>query len=750
MCILKNDRKVVIYLPGAMRMTISTSKFDAELHIPLTPVLQALGSFGIMLALTSDLWATSGWISITEVALLFCTVTCMAWLLARRWPTLGNWFTVFALLGLILVGSYRLNAPLLLTQFGLAILLAVALIDWRAGVLTAGVASLLLVISNGGAVDRRILLVGLVAIWANLGVMYAITQAMQRIAGWAWAHYQRNSAQLDAARDHQLQLNQALTDLAHANEQLTRLNQLAQGLRQAAEDARAAKEQFVANVSHELRTPLNMIVGYSETMLQAPETYGGRIPAALLADLAVIHRNAEHLSALIDDVLDLSQIEAGQMAVTRELVPFREIVENAVTAVRPLFASKQLSLETDVQADLPLIFCDRTRIREVLLNLLSNAGRFTEQGGVQVRAALADEALIVSVADTGTGISDEGIRKLFQPFYQVDGSIRRRFGGTGLGLSISKRFIELHDGKIWVESRAGAGSTFFFRLPIQPPAPLDPNFLRGVTPGWEFLQRTQPFSVPKTAVRPRFVVLEKDGALQRLLTRYMDGLEVAAVADLPTALHELAREPAQALLVNTASVSGALEELSPATRLPMGTPVFICSAPGVDELSNELGAIYRLVKPVARDDLLAVLDRLAIPTGAAILIVDDEPDALQLFGRMLNSFGRAYRVLVARDGQEALTILETVRPAVLLLDLIMPHMDGFQLLAERSRSTILQAIPVVIISAQDPARQPIVSSAFAITQGGGLSMRQLLKSIEFVTTQLNPAGLKIEKMRDAA
>jgi CheY-like chemotaxis protein len=466
----------------------------------------------------------------------------------------------------------------------------------------------------------------------------------------------------------------------------------------------------------------------------------------LLADLAVIHRNAEHLSALIDDVLDLSQIEAGQMAVTRELVPFREIVESAVTAVRPLFASKQLALETDVPADLPLIFCDRTRIREVLLNLLSNAGRFTEQGGVQVRATLVDEALVVSVADTGTGISDEGIRKLFQPFYQVDGSIRRRFGGTGLGLSISKRFIELHDGKIWVESQAGTGSTFFFRLPILPPAPLDTHFLRGVTPGWEFLQRTQPSTAPKPDVRPRFVVFEKEGALQRLLTRYMDGVEVAPVSGLSQALHELEREPAHALLINTASVSTMLEELSPATALPTGTPVFICSAPGVDDWSNELGAIYRLVKPVARDALLAVLDRLAIPVGATILIVDDEPDALQLFGRMLNSFERAYRVLVARDGQEALAILQTIQPAVLLLDLIMPHMDGFQLLAERSRSARLQAIPVVIISAQDPARQPIVSSTFAIAQGGGLSMRQLLKSIEFVTTQLNSTGLKSDKL----
>ena len=172
-----------------------------------------------------------------------------------------------------------------------------------------------------------------------------------------------------------------LEDLASANVQLARLNQLAQGMRHAAEDARRAKEEFVANVSHELRTPPNMIVGFSEMMLQAPQTYGKKIPSALLADLAVIQRNSQHLSSLIDDVLDLSQIEVGKMALTKERVAFQEVVQAAVTAVRPLFDSKGLHLKTEVPGDLPLVFCDRTRIREVVLNLLSNAGRFTEHGG---------------------------------------------------------------------------------------------------------------------------------------------------------------------------------------------------------------------------------------------------------------------------------------------------------------------------------------------------------------------------------
>src|SRR6185503_18004148 len=198
---------------------------------------------------------------------------------------------------------------------------------------------------------------------------------------------------------------QALADLAQANLQMTRLNILAQGLRQAAEEARRAKEEFVANVSHELRTPLNMIIGFSETILQSPGAYGKKIPPALLADLMVIYRNAEHLSELINDVLDLSQVDAEKMALTKEQAQLGEIVEEATTAIRPLYTSKGLYLDVDIPENLPSIFCDRTRIREVLLNLLSNAGRFTERGGVHLRGWLKGNDVVVSVTDSGPGIA---------------------------------------------------------------------------------------------------------------------------------------------------------------------------------------------------------------------------------------------------------------------------------------------------------------------------------------------------------
>ena len=443
--------------------------------------------------------------------------------------------------------------------------------------------------------------------------------------------------------------------------QLTRLNRLAQGLRQTAEEARRAKEQFVANVSHELRTPLNMIVGFSEMIQQAPRAYGAELPPPLLADLDVIRRNAQHLAELIDDVLDLSQIEAGQVALTREPVALHEVVEAALVAVRPLFASKNLTLQADVPQDL-IVTCDRTRIREVVLNLLSNAGRFTQKGGAVVSAWRDGEDVVLSVTDTGPGIAAEDQEKLFRPFQQLDAALNRRQGGSGLGLAISRSFVELHGGRLWPESRPGEGTTFYVRLPLAPlPPQQSTSVSRWFHAYWHYEERTRPPLAPLPRVRPRYVVWETGKALQRLLGRYMNDAELAPVATLEEALAELARSPAMALLVNDASIPQALDRLVRDTPLPEGTPAIVCSVPGANAAADALGAAGYLVKPVSQESLLAALERLNLK-GNSVLVVDDEPDALRLFWRILAAAPRPYRVLTARNGRQALSILQLERP----------------------------------------------------------------------------------------
>jgi CheY-like chemotaxis protein len=484
-------------------------------------------------------------------------------------------------------------------------------------------------------------------------------------------------------------------------------------------------------------------------IVNAPQAYGRRLPAALLADLAVILRNSQHLASLINDVLDLSQLAAGQMALAREQVALPEIIAAAATAVRPLFESKGLYLRTELPADLPPISADRTRIREVMLNLLSNAGRFTERGGITVRGQRQGNDLVISVADTGPGIAAADQERLFLPFQQLDVSLSRRYGGAGLGLSISREFVELHGGKMWVESEPGAGATFFFTLPLDnSPAPAT-GAQRWLTPGWEYLQRTRPSLVQPTPAPSKIVVCEADGSLQRWLTRYLSHLEIVAVPDMAGAAEQLTTAPAQALLVNTASVAETLQQSDLAAWLPNNVPVIICSAPGASAAARGLGVADYLIKPIARETLLATLDRLRL-RGKTILVADDDADTLRLFRRVLTSAEPGYRVLTATDGREAWRVLREERPDAILLDLLMPETDGFELLAAKNADPLLRDIPAVVISARDPLGRPIVSRELAVTCNAGLSLPQLLACIEALSAILSPLHSSADPARPAA
>jgi signal transduction histidine kinase len=224
------------------------------------------------------------------------------------------------------------------------------------------------------------------------------------------------------------------------------------------------KSQFLANMSHELRTPMNAILGYTELILD--EIYG-EVPAKIREVLERVDKSGRHLLGLINDVLDLSKIEAGQLTLSLNDYSLREIVQTVLASVESLAAEKQLALRVTVPGDLPPGRGDERRIAQVLLNLVGNAIKFTEAGEVRVEATVSDGAFTVSVADTGPGISPADQQKIFEEFQQADSSSTRKKGGTGLGLSIAKRIIELHGGRIWVESTVGKGSTFRFTLPIR-------------------------------------------------------------------------------------------------------------------------------------------------------------------------------------------------------------------------------------------------------------------------------------------
>ena len=244
-------------------------------------------------------------------------------------------------------------------------------------------------------------------------------------------------------------------------------------------------------------------------------------------------------------------------------------------------------------------------------------------------------------------------------------------------------------------------------------------------------------------MRPRLVVVEQGNTLQRLLGRYLHDAEVARVDSLEAAAREMQREPAHALLINEPAFIAAVDQVSTSSILPRDTPVLVCSLPAGQDAADALGADNYLIKPISRQALLGSLDRLGIQTGT-VLIVDDEPEAVRLFWRMLASSERSYRILTAENGEQALSILNQERPDVVLLDLTMPGMDGFQVLNLR-REASWHDVPFIITSARDPSGHPLVTNAVCIMRGGGLSLAQVLKYIEVLSGRLESGRLEEER-----
>jgi len=544
-----------------------------------------------------------------------------------------------------------------------------------------------------------------------------------------------------------LELGQVREDLMLANREMARLSDRLRAMLYEAEAARRAKEEFVANVSHELRTPLNMIIGFSEMILQSSVAYGIELPPTVMADIAAIERNGQHLAGLVDDILDLSRVEAGRMALSREWVSLDELVSSAVLTVRPLFSTKGLYLDTVLPPDLPEVFCDRTRIRQVLVNLLSNAGRFTESGGVRVEAEHREGEVRVEVSDTGPGIAAEDQQKLFVPFQQVDGSVRRRHGGTGLGLSISRQFVEMHGGKIELQSELAVGTTIAFTLPVEPPemASLDQrdSARRWFSPYHHFEPRSRPSAAPTPDAPPRLVLFESGESMRNLLLRYLPGYEVISFDRLDEAIEDVGRSPARALLINDPVALDGPPYPEKVGDLPFRTPVLAFCVAGRDAPALQLGAAKYMVKPITRQMLLAELENLG-DSVSKVLLVDDDPEALQLFSRMLSAPPHRYQVLRADSGPEALRLLREQKPDAMLLDLVMPGMDGFRVLTEKRGDPSIRDVSVIIATSMDATGQPVVTETLSVSRSGGLSASDLLTCIEALSEILSPRDQKVD------
>jgi signal transduction histidine kinase/CheY-like chemotaxis protein len=542
---------------------------------------------------------------------------------------------------------------------------------------------------------------------------------------------------------HRAESAQTLESLAYANRQLALANERTADLRAIAENALKAKTSFMANVSHEFRTPLNMIVGLVELMIGTPEIYDVLPSPKMREDLRVVHRNCEHVSKMIDDILDLTRIEAGHQAIHREWVDLQEIVEDSIMAIRALLETKRLAVEVSLPDNLPNVYCDRTRIQQVILNLLSNAARFTEEGEITIEVERHDQHVLVNVKDTGPGIPPEDVGRIFEPFCQGTGELWRNKGGSGLGLSISERFVRLHGGRMWVQSELGAGTSFSFTLPVSPPIEHIVRPGHHIREDWEWRKRTVRTDKVMRAdelYKPRVIVCDETGDLYAAFSRYSSEVEFVDARNLEQVTEELQQCPAHAVIINTASFDGQWATVDALGRQVPDTPIVGCSVPRSIERAIAAGAQGYLVKPVTRADLVGAIQAVGSPVER-ILIVDDDTDALQLFSRMLRVCQNTLEIVTASSGRQALDELRRKVPDLVLLDIRMPDMDGWQILQWMNQDEGMRRIPTFFLSAQDPADQPPVSQSIVATMGQGLSLDTVLRcSLEISSLLLKPGA----------
>ncbi len=492
--------------------------------------------------------------------------------------------------------------------------------------------------------------------------------------------------------------------------------------RDAAESANRTKSTFLANMSHELRTPMNAIIGYSEMLMEEAEDLDLK---EMTPDLTKIRNAGKHLLSLINDVLDLSKIEAGKMTLFVEEFAVSEMVQDVVATIQPLMEKNANTLEVEYPVDAGTVRCDLTKVRQTLFNLLSNASKFTDHGkvrlGIERTPSPAGERIIFSVSDTGIGMTPDQQAKLFKAFTQADASTTRKYGGTGLGLVISRKFCQMMGGDITVTSEQGKGTTFVVDLPVA--------VAESTT------ETTTPAKSSSATSRKLVLVIDDDPDSADILKRNLEktGYEVLIAHSGPEGL-DLARTRHPAAITLDVMMPG-MDGWSVLTALKSdpgvaAIPVIMVTMLQDRNFGFALGASEFLTKPVDQDKLRTLLAKYCGKPSAHVLVVEDDPGNRQLICRMLQREKLPFRE--AENGAVALASVASEKPGLILLDLMMPVMDGFEFLTTLRLKPEYEQIPVVVITAKDLTledRERLTGSVTQVIQKGAVDRDALLDSI---------------------
>jgi signal transduction histidine kinase/DNA-binding response OmpR family regulator len=509
--------------------------------------------------------------------------------------------------------------------------------------------------------------------------------------------------------------------------------------KEVAEQANRTKSAFLANMSHELRTPLNAIIGYSEMLQEEAEE---REQNDFVPDLQKIHGAGKHLLSLINDVLDLSKIESGRMELFLETFDLPALMSDVESTIRGLVERNRNRLALHCPPDIGSMHADVTRVRQILFNLLSNAAKFTENGQVDVEVATEvaaeGERLLFRVKDTGIGMSEEQVARLFQAFTQADASTSRRYGGTGLGLVISQRFAQMMGGDIKVESEYGKGSVFTIRLPRvapepRPQAPPVPNRATtetGLGAGCVVLVIDDDVNARDLLARG----LAKDGFVVHVAGTGEDGLRLAAEV-IPDVIALDVLMPG----MDGWSVLRALKADDKTAHIP----VVMVSMLDHKQMGYALGAADYLLKPFDRERLVAVLRRFRCDKPPCpVLVVEDDPPTRDMLRRTLHQQG--WTVSEAENGRVGLDLVLRHQPALILLDLMMPEMDGFEFVAELRKLPEARNIPVVVVTAKDLTsedRERLDGQVRKVFQKGSFSREELVRELRLAIEKSKGKGV---------
>jgi len=475
-----------------------------------------------------------------------------------------------------------------------------------------------------------------------------------------------------------------------------------QKAKESAESANRAKSAFLANMSHELRTPLNAIIGYSEILEEDADDMGY---TEIVPDLVKIRSAGSHLLDLINNILDLSKIEAGKMELYLETFDIEKMLDNVITTIQPLVDKNKNMLKMELGENLGLLHADATKVRQTLFNLLSNATKFTQSGTItlSVRRVLDEgEWIVFKVSDTGIGMTHEQMESVFKEFTQADVSTTRKYGGTGLGLTISRRFCQMMGGDITVESMIDVGTTFTAILPVQVIQAENEKIATREIP-----INLRPLKT--TGKAGKVLIIDDDPFVRELVSRSLarEGFMVEVASDGAEGLR-MAKEILPDAITLDVMMSGmdgwSVLALLKADPILADIPVVMITIVDDRNRGFALGASGYLTKPIDRKQLATLLSRYRrteddTRSSGQILIVEDHPETREMMVRTLEKEG--WQVQEAQDGLEALERISVTVPDLILLDLMMPNMDGFEFVAELRKNVDWRTIPVIVVTAKD-------------------------------------------------